>query len=104
MYIETLYNIIQLYTEKTMATKIKKGIYRHLKSSTYYKVVGTALLERNPTQTMVLYKQLHKSLLRNPYDSRLPDTILKSGTMWTRPIEEFRASFQLCTANHKTNE
>jgi len=62
---------------------VLKGIYRHVASGLRYKVVGVGRSVDNPTQLVVIYKQLYASKLKGTNEN------LKKGSIWIRKYEEF---------------
>ena len=66
-----------------MAFNIVKGIYRHTKSQNLYEVIGTARSVDDPHKTVVVYKQLYPSIIKNT------DIILPLGSLWFRDYDEF---------------
>lgn len=66
-----------------MILQIIKGVYRHTKTKKLYKVVGIGRSVDDPTNLLILYKQLYNSKL---YESNI---ILKKGSIWVRKYTDF---------------
>lgn len=59
------------------------GIYQHVKTGNYYKVIGIGRHVDNRTTLLVFYKQLYEGKLKDT------DQVLPIGTLWTRDYDEF---------------
>lgn len=75
-------------------------LFRHIGNKKYYKFIGTARSVENPSETMIIYKQLYKSKLRLNNDVNNNDVnnvesgiILPYGSMWIRKESDFRVKF-----------
>ena len=64
-------------------------IYRHLRSGSVYRIVGTGHPCKDAMNRVVIYEQL--------YDGKLQDagTFFPAGTWWTRDLTDFCLKFVL---------